>query len=78
MEDKKMIKECIIKYIKSTEIKERNMPYIISRNEGNPKTYSLNDILLEIENESEFGQKTCQNIVTLTIDLLVRGKEQLP
>jgi len=41
------------------------------------EAYSLNDILSEIRNQTEIGQDFAQRLNSLTIDLLLRGKEKL-
>lgn len=59
------LKELIVEaYRKSTHTK------IIIGN----KSYTSNEIADEIENESELGIETIDNIIQLTIDLLSRGK----
>lgn len=39
--------------------------------------YSLNDILSEVRNQTEIGKDFAQRLNSLTIDLLLRGKEKL-
>lgn len=43
----------------------------------NGKSYSLNDILNEIQQESEIGLEFSKRLSKLTIDLLMRGKENI-
>lgn len=41
------------------------------------ESYSLNDILREVRNQTEVGLEFAQKLNSLTIDLLLRGKEKL-
>ena len=50
-------------------------PYFI---QANGKKYSLNDLLNEIRLQTKFGLQVQKDLMMLTIDLLIRNKEQLP
>lgn len=54
--------------------KDKDTPIYIST-EG--KSFSLNDLLAEIRNESEIGKEFARKLNSLTIDLLLRKKENL-
>lgn len=57
------------------ELKNKpDKPYLISTN---GKSYTLLQILNEIENETEFGNNFKTSLIKLTIELLFRGKETL-
>lgn len=58
--------------IESPEDKDKNV-YFSTEGEA----YSLNDILFEVRNETEIGMDFEQKLNSLTIDLLLRGKEKL-
>lgn len=58
---------------KQTEEK-REMPYLKIKG---GKTYTLNDILKSIREQTELGRQLERNILKLAIDLLVRQKTQL-
>jgi DNA-binding NtrC family response regulator len=53
---------------------EREKPYLMTRT---GEKYNLNDILIEIRKQSDFGKDLERKILNLTIDLLARQKEQL-
>lgn len=44
---------------------------------GNGKSYSLNEILFEIRQQTEIGKAFSERLNKLTIDLLLRNKEKL-
>jgi DNA-binding NtrC family response regulator len=50
-------------------------PYFIT---ANGKQYTLNDLLREIRLQTPFGTQVQKDLLMLTIDLLLRNKEQLP
>ena len=73
MLEKDTIKEALRKYI---SIKSRNnvdVPYMMIGN----KSYSLNQILEEIENDTDFGKDFIKGVVILIIDFLTRGKKEI-
>lgn len=51
-----------------------NKPYITISEKG---VMSLNDVLAEIRNQSNFGKTLERNLTLLTIDLLTRGKRTI-
>ncbi len=58
------------------ELKRNNSdkPYLISMG---GKSYTLTQILEEVKNETEFGNKIKISLIKMTIDLLLRNKEVL-
>ena len=73
MLEKDTIKEALREYI---SIKSRNnvdVPYMMIGN----KSYSLNQILEEIENDTDFGKDFIKGVVILIIDFLTRGKKEI-
>jgi len=68
----KILKERIIEYL----IKQGNLdePYII----GGSRSYTRNQIIYEIANDTKIGADFLSNIVILSLDLLSRGKEKTP
>lgn len=57
------------------ELKNKpDKPYTISTN---GKSYTLLEILDEIENETEFGNQLKISVLKMTIELLIRSKETL-
>ena len=42
------------------------------------KSYTIRQIVQEIENESEFGKEVIKDIFLLAIDLITRGKRNIP
>ena len=73
MDDKKLIKKALTDWI-DNDNHDIDAQYMVAGSES----YSLRRIREEIENETEFGVKLAENMIQLTIDLLVRGKKQLP
>ncbi len=59
--------------LRRTEM-ERKIPYITTKS---GKSYSLNDLLVEIRNQTPVGVELEKNMINLTIDLLTRDKEKL-
>lgn len=45
--------------------------------QANGKQYTLNEILYEVRMQTETGQKLEKDLIMLTIDLLLRNKENL-
>lgn len=72
MEDNKLIKKALKDWI-DNENYDIDATYVVAGSES----YSLRRIREEIENETEFGIKLAEDMIQLTIDLLVRGKKQL-
>ena len=73
MLEKDTIKEALREYI---SIKSRNnvdVQYVMIGN----KSYSLNQILEEIENDTDFGKDFIKGVVILIIDFLTRGKKEI-
>jgi len=68
-----MLKEVLKKWILNHPDDELTIPYLAMGN----KSYTLTDLLYEIENETEVGKDIEKSMVGLTIDLLTRGKEKL-
>ena len=75
MEDTKLIKAAFLRWIDNHSEEKKDAPYMI--NAANGEAYTLNNILSEVDTETEFGKKVVGNIVTLCIDLLTRGKKNL-
>ena len=71
MKDKELIKNALVKYI-SSEFSENSIIYTKSNTE-----YRKERVLEEIINDTKEGIKLQQNIVDLTINLLLRNKEKL-
>lgn len=53
---------------------DKNKPVYIT---SDGRSYSLNEILIEIRQQTEVGLSFSKNLNALTIDLLLRGKERL-
>ena len=53
---------------------KQEKPYLI---EMNGHSYTLIDILREVETGSEMGKKFKRDVIMLTIELLFRGRERL-
>ena len=70
MTDKALIEKAVTDWLENHSEEERNKPYLST----SEKTYSMNNLIKEIKEQSEFGEKVVLNIVKLTIDLLVRNK----
>lgn len=64
----------IEEWIATQEQKKRSEPFMIS---AYGKEYSLDDILNEVRLQTEFGQRFEKDLMILTIDRLVRKKENL-
>jgi len=62
--------EAMKKWITNHTEEEQNEPYLVF----DCKTYTLKDLLYEIDNNSEVVQKLYKNLINLTVDLLSRGK----
>lgn len=65
--------EAIKTSIQTAEKFKSEEPYIIKDN----KVYTLKQIVEEMENNTDFGLEMQQGIFKLTINLLMRNKEQL-
>lgn len=70
----KDIETALERWILLESREKQESPYLIEMN-GN--SYSLIDILREVETDSEIGKKFKRDLIMLTIELLFRGKEQL-
>ncbi len=62
------LKQIIINYINSRSFDDRKKPYMLSHE----RAYSLNDLLCEIENDTEVWKKLESDLYLLTLDLLSR------
>jgi hypothetical protein len=65
--------EAIKSSIQTAEMYESDESYIIVKN----KSYTLKELVHEMEQNTEFGLELQESIFKLTIDLLTRGKEEL-
>jgi DNA-binding NtrC family response regulator len=61
-------------WISSHKEEDLEKPFLVL---GNGKSLSLKQILIEIRMETELGRTIRKNLMKLTIDLLMRGKENL-
>ncbi|PRY38497.1 hypothetical protein CLV58_109224 [Spirosoma oryzae] len=77
MNDTELVKTALQDWIKKNSPEARGRPYLTIKGKDN-RSYTLNDILNEIENNTPFGREMVQGMVHLTIDLIARGKEVLP
>lgn len=75
--DQFLIKTALLSWIENHKEDEKDNPYVTRRFDGGAKTYTLNELYKEIEDNTEFGQTSLLGIVYLTIDLLMRGKEKM-
>ena len=73
MSEKDTIKEALRKYISIKSRNDIDVPYMMIGN----KSYSLNQILEEIENDTDFGKDFIKGVVILIIDFLTRGKKEI-
>ena len=73
MLEKDTIKEALRKYISIKSRNDIDVPYMMIGN----KSYSLNQILEEIENDTDFGKDFIKGVVILIIDFLTRGKKEI-
>jgi len=62
-------------WIAIQDAEDLDKPYLIT---ANGKSYTLNDLLKEIRLQTPFGTQVQKDLLMLTIDLLIRKKEQLP
>ena len=70
----KTLKEAILLWIQSHSEDERKKDYITYRG---GKSYSLNDIAKEVEQETKFGKEYEQKVLNLAIELLASGVKEL-
>lgn len=68
------ISGAIEEWISIQDQRKRSEPFIVS---AYGKEYSLDDILKEVRLQTEFGQRFKKDLLMLTIDRLIRGKENL-
>jgi CheY-like chemotaxis protein len=68
------IPSAIDEWIGSNPEERRNMPYIAT---SDGKSYTLNEILKEIRQETIIGKEFTNNLLKLTVDLVSRNKEKL-
>lgn len=73
MSEKDTIKEALREYISIKSRNDIDVPYMMIGN----KSYSLNQILEEIENDTDFGKDFIKGVVILIIDFLTRGKKEI-
>lgn len=67
--------DCVLEqWILNHTSESQNKPYVMTSDE---KILSLNDVLHEIRNQSDFGKRLEKNLIMLTIDLLTRNKKQI-
>jgi DNA-binding NtrC family response regulator len=62
-------------WIAMQDADDLDKPYLIT---ANGRAYTLNDLLKEIRLQTPFGTQVQKDLLMLTIDLLIRNKEQLP
>lgn len=69
------LKTVVLDYLRESLIKDsrisENIIYVGS------KSYTIEDIIFEIENDTKFGILYVQDILKLSIDLVLRGKEKI-
>lgn len=63
--------------IEHLERKENKDECYIVEKKYNGRSYSINDVINEIKNQTEFDKEMESNIIGLAIDLLVRDKEEI-
>lgn len=67
--------DCILEqWIAKRPEEDRQKPYLTTRSD---KTYTLDDLIVEIRKETELGKRLEKGILQLAIDLLTEGKEKL-
>jgi len=49
-------------------------PYMATKS----KSYTQNELITEIENNTEFGNEVISSLILLSLDLFERGKEDIP
>ncbi len=62
-------------WIAIQDANDLDKPYLIT---ANGRTYTLNELLKEIRLQTPVGTQLQKDLLMLTIDLLIRKKEQLP
>lgn len=72
--DNELIVNALKAYINRHSPDEQNTPYLLV-NGG--KSYTLSELLTQIEGRTAVGLEMAQSIVALTVDLLARGREKL-
>jgi hypothetical protein len=69
------VEQAVIENLKQlTKTYDADTPYIVK----GETSYSINQVIEEIKNHTEFGMNTVNGVIKLTIDLLIRGKQTLP
>lgn len=69
------IEGALEEWIAIQDADDLDKPYLIT---ANGRAYTLNDLLKEIRLQTPFGTQVQKDLLMLTIDLLIRNKEQLP
>lgn len=76
-------RELIVKHNDTDRVKDALESYLKHQEDQDAvmlcgsKSYSAQDLINEINNGTEFGERTVDNIINLTISLLLRGKESI-
>ncbi len=70
-----LIEDALEEWIQIQENRNLDEPLLI---QSRGQSYSINQILEEVRLQTPFGRKFMKDIVSLTIDLILRGKRQLP
>jgi DNA-binding NtrC family response regulator len=68
------IANAIDEWIEANPIERRNAQFITT---SDGKTFTLNELLNEIRQESPTGKQFANNLLKLTVDLVARNKEKL-
>jgi len=70
--DSNLLKDALKKWIDNHSDDDQNAPYLTT---FTGKSYTLKHIYKEICDDTDFGRRMASNIISLTIDLLSRGKK---
>ena len=74
MDTTKILLQAFQEWLEINKQKGVDEPYM---NVGK-KSYTIREIVQEIEDNSEFGQEFVRDMFLLTIDLITRGKREIP
>ena len=74
MDTTKILLQAFQEWLEINKQKGVDTPYM---NVGR-KSYTIREIVQEIEDNSEFGQEFVRDVFLLTIDLITRGKREIP
>lgn len=73
-DDRCQVTYALIDWIKNHSCDEREKPYLIQKN---GKSYTLNEILKEIHNNTSLGKSFVTGVIKLAIELLIKNIKKL-